>query len=421
MPTTFGRYSDAFKPKKKIDFWNQAEKLFSDKQYLDSYESFLNYLRDDESGNLQFTRRGDSIDFEFPQGSKVINGYIKDGKIIAESEIAEFEKPSVAVMRRLMEMNYTLYYTRFAIKDNKIAIKFDSTIPGGPPRKLYYAFKELAIRADKQDDLLTDDFKQLKMIGTSGTETLSENEKEIKYKYFRKWIEDVIQRIATLNEDAFAGGISYLLLNTVYKIDYLIAPEGSLMNELEKLSWAYFAKDNKPFGEKNKAIKEALKKFLELPKEKVIEDLYRTKSTFGIANPAPHQAVLDLFNNNINNIKWYMDNNYHDIAVVIYEYLATYCLFSYGMPRPDANLFKLLMNIINQDYFYELGFTEIYYDAKAAKFNEQLVKDKIKAIIAEGLELYPELKFNTDNLKFDTLISFLRTFIAEMQQLNYNA
>ncbi|HEY3251672.1 MAG TPA: hypothetical protein VGK25_11190 [Ignavibacteria bacterium] len=421
MPITFGRYSDSFKPKKKIEFWNQSEKLFFDKQYLDSYEAFFNYLRDDEAGNLKFTRRGDSIEFEFPQGSKLINGNIKDGKIIAFSDIAEFEKPSVAVMRRLMEMNYTLYYTRFALKDNKILIKFDSTVPAGPPRKLYYAFKELATRADKQDDLLTDDFKQLKMIGTSGIETLPETEKEIKYKYFRKWLEETLQRIAGLNEDAFSGGISYLLLDTAYKIDYLITPEGTLMNEIEKLSWNYFTRDNKPFGEKNKAMKEALQKLLDMPKEKVAEDLYRTKSTFGIANPAPHQAVLDLFNNNINNIKWYIDNNHLDIATVIYEYLAAYCLFSYGLPRPDAKLFHLMMNIINQDYFHELGLTEIYYDAAAGKFNEPLTKEKINSIIKEGLELYPELKFNVENLKFDTLISFLRTFIAEMQQLNYNA
>jgi hypothetical protein len=167
-------------------------------------------------------------------------------------------------------------------------------------------------------------------------------------------------------------------------------------------------------------MKEALQKLLDMPKEKVIEDFYRTKSTFGIANPAPHQAVLDLFNNNINNIKWYIDNNHPDIAVVIYEYLATYCLFSYGLPRPDAKLFNLMMNIINQDYFYELGFTEIYYGASMVSSMSSL-KDKIKQIISEGLELYPDLKFNTDNLKFDTLISFLRTFIAEMQQLNYNA
>ena len=420
MPITFGRFSDSFKSKSKLDFWNKSEKLYIDKQYFDSYEAFMNYMRDDESGNVRFSRSGENIEFEFPQGSKMIRGYVKDGKVLAESDVAEFEKPNVAIMRRLMEMNYMLYYTRFAFKDNKILLKFDSTVPASPPRKLYYAFKELATRADKQDDLLTDDFAQLKMAGLSGIEEIPANEKEIKYKYFRMWIEITLKRISELNEDAFSGGISYLLLDTAYKIDYLILPEGTLMNDLEKLSWNYFARDNKPIQEKNRAMKETLAKLLELTKEKVFEDLYRTKSTFGISNPAPHQAVLDLFNNNINNIKWYIDNNYQEIAVSIYEYLATYCLFSYGMPRPDAKLFHLMMNIINQDYFNELGIKERYYDSASAKFNVQIIKEYIAGVIKEGLELYPELKFNSDNLKFDSLLSFLRTFIAEIQQLNYN-
>lgn len=167
-------------------------------------------------------------------------------------------------------------------------------------------------------------------------------------------------------------------------------------------------------------MKEALQKLLDKPKEAVVEDLYRVKSTFGIANPAPHQAVLDLFNNNLQNVKWYIDNNYSDIAVIIYEYLATYCLFSYGLPKPDAKLFHLMLNITNQDYFTALGINPQLYDAASGKLNETEIKNAVAGIIKEGNDLYPELKFNTDNLKFDSLLSFLRSFIEEMKLLNYN-
>ena len=163
-----------------------------------------------------------------------------------------------------------------------------------------------------------------------------------------------------------------------------------------------------------------MQKLLDKPKESVIEDLYRVKSTFGIANPAPHQAVVDLFTNNLQNVKWYVDNNYLDIAIVLYEYLATYCLFSYGLPKPDAKLFHLMLNITNQDYFTALGVGESLHDPASGKFSEQLINNKIDAIITEGKELYPELKFNTANLKFDSMVSFLKSYIAEVQQLNYN-
>lgn len=424
---TFGRFSDAFKPKQKVEAWNTSEKLFLEKDYTGSYEAFFNYLRDDDAGNLNFrktpgkTPEEDTIDFELQQGSKLISGKIAGGKITAEADIAVYDKLSVAFMRRLMEMNYTLFYSRFALKDNHITIKFDSTIPAAPPRKLYYAWKELATRADKQDDLLSDDFAMLKSTSSGHVEELTPQEKEIKYNFFRKWLEGTIKRIDELNQDAFSGGISYLLLNAAYKIDYMIAPEGTLMNEIEKMNWDYFAKDNKPYVEKNRKMKEALQKILDIPKDKVLEDLYRVKSTFGIANPAPHQTVIDLFNNNLNNVKWYVDNNYMDIAVTIYEYLATFSLFSYGLPKPDAKLFHLMLNVTNQDFFTALGTGDMLFDAASGKFSEKLIKDRIAEIISGGIALYPELKFNTDNLKFDSMINFLKSYVAEIQTLNYAA
>ena len=80
----------------------------------------------------------------------------------------------------------------------------------------------------------------------------------------------------------------------------------------------------------------------------------------------------------------------------------------------------MLLNITNQDYFTALGAGEILFDSASGKFSEQLIKSKIDTIIAEGKELYPDLKYNTDNLKFDTMTNFLRSFIVEMQPLNYN-
>lgn len=416
---TFGRYSDAFKGQDKIDWWNKCEKEFQQKDYLNSYESFFKYLKDDGVENVTYTREGDTIKFELLQGSKIVHGYINSEKVCAEADIAEYDKLSVAFMRRLMELNYTLFYSRFAMKDNKVVILSDSTVPAAPPRKLYYAWKELATRADKQDDMLTDDFIMLKSIGNTHVEQLSENEKEVKYTYFKKWLDETLKLVNELNEDAFSGANSYLLLNCAYKIDYLIAPEGTLMHEFEKLSWDYFARDNKPYTEKNRNMKKALEKIAAIPKEEVLSDLYRTKSTFGIANPAPHATIVDLIKNNINNVKWYIDNNYPNIAVTIYEYLATYSLFSYGLPKPDAKLFHLMMNAINQDFFTALGAGDLLIDA-SGKFNEPLVKSRINEIITEGQKQYPDLKFNTDNLKFDSLLSFLRSFITELQILNFN-
>lgn len=420
MPITFGRFTDAFKPKAKTDFWSKSEKLFEEKKYMDSYDAFFNYLKDNTTNNVSWKRENSHISFELQQGSKTVEGTINENKITAQSDIAGFEKLSVAFMRRLMEMNYTLFYTRFALKDKGIYIKFDSGVQDGHPRKLYFALKELAIRADKQDDLLLDDFSTLKPADNLNIEQIPQEEKEIKYTFFRKWIEDTLKRVSELNEDSFSGAISYLLLDLLYRIDYLLTPEGTFMYDLEKISWGYFTKDKKPFQEKNRKMKEDFQKLLEKPKEAILEDLYRTKSTFGIANPSNHEAVTGAINSNTGNVKWYIDNNYEDIPPIIYEYIAGHCLFSFGLAKPAIKLFGLLYRITRTDYFSALGFKENYYDEKSKKFNEQAVKDKINEIIKEGSEQFPELKLNTDNLKFDSLTDFLRTYITEIQNLNFS-
>jgi hypothetical protein len=133
-----------------------------------------------------------------------------------------------------------------------------------------------------------------------------------------------------------------------------------------------------------------------------------------------HQAVIDVFNSNVNNVKWYLDNNYEDLAVVIYEYIAGHALFSFGMPKPTVRLFDLIINILEQDYYNELGYAEKYYDKENKKFDELIIKNKIDEIIKNGLEQFPELKFNTANLKFDSMINFMKTYIAEIQTLSFN-
>ena len=78
---TFGRFSDSFKDKPKVDAWNTSERLFLEKQYTDSYEAFFNYLRDDDIGNVNFKKEVDKITFELLPGSKMIHGAIENGKV----------------------------------------------------------------------------------------------------------------------------------------------------------------------------------------------------------------------------------------------------------------------------------------------------------------------------------------------------
>jgi hypothetical protein len=144
-------------------------------------------------------------------------------------------QPSVPVMRRLLEMNFLLYYTRYAINGDKLCMMFDSDIETANPSKLYYGFKEMAVKADKQDDLLVQDFTSLLPVDTEHVVEIPEAEKDVKYKYMQIWIRETLDLIENVDGDKFSGGIAYLLLALAYRIDFLIVPEGKLLLNIEKI------------------------------------------------------------------------------------------------------------------------------------------------------------------------------------------
>ncbi|RYY59559.1 MAG: hypothetical protein EOO12_16110, partial [Chitinophagaceae bacterium] len=291
----FGRYSDNNKPPAKVDRWNEAETLFKEKKIHESIAAFFDYLRDEVTGNVVHTPAagGTSGTFLFYQGSKIIRGQYNEAGFSAAVPLAAMPQASVPVMRRLLEMNFALYYTRFAFHDGRLEMLFNSDIATTNPSKLYYGLKELATKADKQDDLLVQDFTSLLPVETEHVEPVPDEEKEVKYKWMQHWIKETLELIETVDADKYSGGIAYLLLALAYRIDFCIVPEGRLLLALEKVVDIYFRKDDRPVSEKNQDMADEFLKLQARPKEEVFPYLFRSKYTFSIVLPQAHKTISD--------------------------------------------------------------------------------------------------------------------------------
>ena len=415
----FGRYSDNNKSVQKVQRWTEAEELFKEKEYIKSIEAFFDYLSDDEQLNVVVNRDNGIIDFSLYQGSKIIRGKIDNERVTAETAIAKMGEPSIPVMRRLLEMDFHLYYSRFALNDKLIMMMFDSDIVTATPNKLYYGLKELATKADKQDDLLLSEFKILEPVDTGHIVQLSEQEKEIKYTFLQKWIKDTLGYIETLDPEKFSGGISYMLLTLVFRIDYLIAPEGKILSELEKIASSYYSKDDKSSPERNPVMIDGFKKLLAKSKEEICSQFFRSRYTFAIVVPHNVKSVSEAIQTALQNMVWYRDNNYPDIANKVMEYGFAFSQYSYSLPKPLSDLFRLFMQINYGEYFNALGFQTIYYNEERNHFNEDVIDDKIDSIIYYWKPKYQALAFKTKKLKFDTLVNFNQSFLQEIAELNF--
>ncbi len=414
----FGRYSDNNKPLAKVNRWTDADNLFKEKKYPESLDAFFDYLRDDVAGNVVYERNGAEGRFELSQGSKIVRGSFSGTVVNAEVTLARMPQPSVPVMRRLLEMNFNLYYSRYAMDADRLCMCFDSDATTASPSKLYYGLKELSTKADKQDDLLVQDFSSLETTDDEHVIRLTEAEKEVKYKFFQQWIGNALETINGLDADKFSGAIAYLLLSLSCRIDYMIAPEGKLLNQLERITAIYFKKDDRPVTEKNRDMTEEYRKIKDLPKEEVIGYLFRSKYTFAIVAPQPYKTISDSIHAANQNMVWYRDNNYPAVASQITEYGISYCQYAYSLPKAITDLFHLYMMVNYPDYFTALGFSTVYYDAGNKQFQQQAISDRIYAIQNSWKEKYPLMDFKTQNLRFDSLVNFNLTFTNEMEFLN---
>ena len=415
---SFGRYSDNNKSPEMVSRWTMADTLFKEKKYVESMDAFFEYLGDPAVQNVVYERNGAEGRFELYQGSKIVKGKFDSQQVRAEVTLARMSQPSIPVMRRLLEMNFNLYYSRFALDKDRLCMRFDTMLEAANPSKLYYGLKEVATRADRQDDLLVQDFTILQSSDREHIVKLSASEKQVKFEFFQGWIRETLDLVSSLDSDKFSGGIAYMLLALVYRIDYLIAPEGRLFHDLERIAGIYYKKDDRPIPHKSRDMAEEFKKLLALSREEVEACLFRTRHTFATGLPQPHKLVSDAIHNANLNMMWYRDNNYPFIAAKVIEFGIAFCQYTYSMPRVVTELFHLYMMVNYAEYFSALGFKKQYYDPATNQFNTLSITDEIKQIQDRWKRKYPKMDFKLQNLRFDNLVIFGFTFTTEIEFLN---
>jgi hypothetical protein len=417
--TKFGRYSDNNKTKEQLDQWKEAKILFDEKKYIDALALFFDYLKDTTIENVTFTRNGDNAQFEVYQGSKKIEGSISDISFKAAVPIAEMSNRTIPVLRKLLEKNYSLYYSKFFLEENKLCLHIYNDLRAATPEKLYYALKEIALNADRLDDILVDDFANLKAVGTGHIKANDDKIKQIKYDFFKYWVDKTLAKIEALNPDTFAGGIAYMLLNLVYKMDYLLLPEGKLTESLEEINSLFWNNlKEMPAVERNNRMYYKLKELSQWDEAEVKKYFYKTKHTFSITKPTGFNNVIGTIQETMKNVQWFQENNHLDIALEMLEYAFAYSQFSFSLPKPATQLFDVVMQVNHNDYYQAMGHTEQLYNRKSKTFNDDEIRDKIEEIVDVNKSRYPHLKIDAKAISFESLQVFNQSILSELVKLD---
>lgn len=419
---SFGRYTDAYKSPANYAAWDKSLLAFEKGQYVKSCEAFMAYLRDEREDNVKWKTENGKLYFEFYQGSKRVTGFADDEQLRATARVAHLDEENADLLHRLTSMNYELKYSRFAIDDDGcLTIVFDTPVNDASPHKLYHALKEMALRADKQDDLLLEEFSEyLSPTEITHLQELSEGDKARKLDFLRRRIQYVIDYLAAgkVNPEEQPGAVAYVLLDLVYRLDYLLIPEGHTMEALERMHRMYFAReDDQPVTYKNIRLLSELQHLLRRAPESFAEELYAGKSTFGITLPANHDRLVGLIDNELPNMDWYQDNGYTEVASAVPGYIVGYALFNYAVPPPDRSLLQLYYRVCEDAYFRELGYKQQFLerDGRPAR---RAIRAAITDIASQHTDAYPRLRPALSQLSFDNLMDFGRSYLLMLRELD---
>ncbi len=416
----FGRFTDSYKSDEKYESWDKSNEFFENEKYISSYTKFLDFLTVDQSNNVMYEQNQGVVTFTIYQGSKIIVGKADHIRFTAEAKIAIMKKPHLGLMRLLLEENFDLKYSRYSINDEEcICLKFDTYVEDGSPHKLYQALKELATVADRKDDVLMQSFNDLESINYNHTRQLSDDEKRVKHDFFTSQSSLVLQELdhGKLNAFLYPGGISYLLLDLLYKIDFLIKPEGNIMETIHDCHDLFFNDNITAVQEKNKQIIKSVRSFEKIEFFDFAKELYEVNSTFGISVPDGHQRLIEIIDAQISDFEWYYQNKYFSYAKAICGYVVGFSLYSYSLPEPSKDLLKLYYRIVYGEFFKLLGFGNNYAQGKS--YDKNKVTDHIKIIIEKNIEKYPGLKVNVKLLDFTDECLFCRSFLNLLKTILY--
>ena len=395
---------------------------FEKGSYIDSYQHFLNYLKNESGNNLSYEVKGQKMYFELYQGSKKITGSC-DGKALkAEAKLAKAKKLNVAVMRRLLEQNFTLQYTRYALlEEDMICMVFHTSVIDASPYKLYYGLKELALHVDKQDDLLVSEFDELEATETSHIKYIDSEEAKVKYEFYLSEIKKTLDWVENYSLDfkKYPGAESFLYLDLIYKLDYLLKPEGRIMQWIESAHKIYFSQQATLVEKRNSDINRILQEMLTIDFEAFKSEMYTVISTFGITAPSNHHKLANTIENELGHMDWYYEKNYNIIAEAIPSYIAGYNLFSSSMPAPCRDLIHLMYNVLNQDFFTKLGFPN--YMDKKGRISSMKVKAKVKEIGDKYKLDFPKLKLDATGFSFEDKSLFARSILQKIGRMDCNA
>ena len=410
---TFGRGLNADIAPDEEELFNLATKAFEEEKYFDGYEQFLNslqnYTNEQKNDNIILQREEDSVSFELFQGSAKISAKITKENFYAEVIVVKASDATVALKRYLLERNYQLTYANYFSDDEYIKLKLFFNNITMNPQKIFFPIREMALNADFDKEYIKSEFSHTPLADIEHLKYPTEEAIEYKYTQLQKWITNLEQKVRTLPSNDNTNMQAFLYLNLLFKLDYLLTPRFDIYHKISAKVREYFSEENSTIELKNEEIKVYIDTLKELPLSEFSQNFHSAKYTFSSIESSSFEEVVNFINESLAKVRWYKNNRYPQIIPTIYEYIAFYILYNFGLNSVVEKLLQLLVEIQNPDFFQE----------DEPTLNKRSISSNIDEIIKDGATKYRELHSFSEELDYSSLNEFSNSFYRELAKLNF--
>jgi hypothetical protein len=408
----FGQYSGLEKNKLHYDYFQKAIQNYKAQNFLDAFEYFFRYLQNTDTENLAFTRDKSKIDFSLIQGSKIIRGLINEQDIYADAEIICFEDTETELMYKLLQVNYSLKYCKFAIKNNIYNLKFHGITTDTNPESLYSALLEMAIYADKYDDLLINEFNNLNPVNTKHIHHIAGKKVNLRLKYLQKLCKDIISTTGDNKNHNQATVTHYKIINKLYAVNYLISPGGTIKNKIRTLIDTSLKTDESKKLELNKKIKHDIDELLKSNETELKNDLQEIIKTFPEKEISDLSEIKNYIQQNLNKTRFFSNDYLHENRNLIIKNTILSLPYKFGLTVTHDKILLILWQYYYPDFFNETSFKNVFF-TDSNQFDEKSIKNYISSVIRAGKNIGENVYFNINKLSFENEHMFLLSFLEQ--------
>jgi len=413
-----GRYEPIYFDSPHQDLWNQATSAFAARQYLKAYTHLLDYLKNKDNDNVAYVTKKGILKFRILQGSTTVYGYCDYRKMIVSAPIVQLTSSSSEFLQSLLRSNYYFQFCKYSIDDkDQVTLVFDTFVEDGSPQKVLAALTELALEADKKDDIWLSQYEGLSKVKRNDMQVVNERIGKIMTQFVQSSYQNAINELkSNPYYHDYPGAVSYILLGLLYKLDFLVKPEGKMMEVINEAQSLFFDSTADTVESKNSKIMNLIEYLASMTYADFKVELYHTTVTFSPNQARSHRRWTDIIIAQNNDLKWYENQGRDAIVIAICDYIVGFSLYNYTLSDPLKPLLKLYYEVMETEYFAALGYDYKYI--LKGELNKSNILKALTQIIKKFKTNHPNLDLNSKLLRFDSKAQFAKSYLMMLEQMD---